>query len=72
MVDGEKPTAEELRQYEDLTVYLLYYRVQEPFHHAVHGDWAKPQQELAVAYERFCEAPRHFLQIPGVRLHEPI
>jgi transcriptional regulator with AAA-type ATPase domain len=68
LAEGVKPDAGELRQYEDLTVYLLYYRVQEPFHHAVHGDWAKPQQELAAAYERFCEAARHFLQIPGVRM----
>src|SRR3954464_11717393 len=35
LIDGHKPEGKEARQYEDLVVYLLYYRVQEPFQHAV-------------------------------------
>jgi hypothetical protein len=68
LLAGTKPDARELRDYEDLVVYLLYYRVQEPFQQAVKGELPHPQKELAAVYERFCEVARAFLEIPGVRM----
>lgn len=72
LANGAKPSPTELRHYEELIVYLLYYRVQEPFQRAIKGEMAKPQQELAAAYEPFVEAAEHFLQIPDVRFGEAI
>src|SRR3954452_21328278 len=67
LVAGTRPDAQELRDYEDLIVYLLYYRVQEPFRQAVKGELPHPQKDLAAVYEPFCEIARNFLEIPGVR-----
>src|SRR3954451_5239074 len=41
LANGVKPSPAELRQYEDLIVYLLYYRVQEPFQRAIKGEMVK-------------------------------
>ncbi|MDB5354282.1 MAG: sigma54 specific transcriptional regulator, Fis family [Phycisphaerales bacterium] len=61
---GEK----ELRLYEDLAVYLLYYRVQDVLQQVTNGEIAKPQQEIASLYDRFAHEVNHFLRVPGVKL----
>ena len=70
LVSGEAgPSGKELGWYEDLCVYLLYYRVHAPFKAVVDGPVGKAQQqELVGVYETFEEVARHFLQIPGVKM----
>lgn len=65
---GAAASEREVQLYEDLVVYLLYYRVQQGFHHYVSGTMEKPREELAALYERFAEDVEKFLEIPGLKL----
>ncbi|HWE96949.1 MAG TPA: sigma 54-interacting transcriptional regulator [Tepidisphaeraceae bacterium] len=65
---GVRASEKELRLYEDLGVYLLYYRVQDVLQQVTKGLIAKPQQQLAGLYDRFVEDANYFLHVPGVKL----
>jgi transcriptional regulator with AAA-type ATPase domain len=62
---GERPSDKEIRLYEDVAVYLLYYRAHEPLTNFLNGALTKP--ELAATYTRFVEDAEHFLEIPGLK-----
>lgn len=68
LVAGQHASAREVQLYEDLIVYLLYYRVQDTFKRHIHGTIGQPQAELAALFERFAEDVEHFLQLPGITL----
>jgi DNA-binding NtrC family response regulator len=71
---GGRASTEELTLYEDLVVYLLYYRVQEPLEVFNHEPLVEPPEKVAAVYRQFAEDCRHFLKLPGVQLpsgHEP-
>jgi transcriptional regulator with AAA-type ATPase domain len=68
LVAGERASPREIHLYEDLAIYLLYYRVHEPLKRYVMGEISKPQQELAALYEKFAQDVKHFLEIPGLTL----
>lgn len=65
---GVRAGAQELQLYEDIVVYMLYYRVQEVFQRVTMGVIAKPQQEIAALYERFKDDAARFLHVPDVNL----
>ena len=57
----------ELRAYEDLVMYLLYYRNKPVFEQLIHGTPRKlTPRELAEAYEKFVADVGHFLGMSGV------
>jgi transcriptional regulator with AAA-type ATPase domain len=67
LVDGTHATLAELRAYEDLVMYLLYYRNKPIFEQLILGHPRKPTaRELAEAYERFVADVAHFLGMSGV------
>ena len=68
LMAGEKPSEKELHLYEDVAVYLLYYRAHEPFKRLIKGEMAKPAQEVAAYYEKIAEDVEYFLEIPGLTL----
>jgi transcriptional regulator with AAA-type ATPase domain len=65
---GQRAADREIQLYEELIVYLLYYRVQDTFKRYIRGALEKPQQELASLFEKFAEDVEHFLEIPGLKL----
>jgi transcriptional regulator with AAA-type ATPase domain len=68
---GAGASGGELASYEDLVMYLLYYRYKEVFEQLI---LAKPRKlaprELAERYERFVADTHHFLGVTGVNLPE--
>jgi transcriptional regulator with AAA-type ATPase domain len=68
LVDRADATAKELGLYEDVAIYLLYYRVQDAFRKAIAGEMANTQQDLAGVYDEFVLACDHFLKVPGLKL----
>ena len=68
LIAGERGSDKEIRLYEDVAVYLLYYRVQDPFKRFINGQISRPQQELAGVYDQFAEAVAYFLEIPNLKL----
>ncbi|HEY2586181.1 MAG TPA: sigma 54-interacting transcriptional regulator [Tepidisphaeraceae bacterium] len=65
---GERGSEKEIGLYEDVALYLLYYRVHEPLTRYIKGEMAKPPQELSAAYAKFAEDVAHFFEIPGLKL----
>ncbi len=68
LATGASPTDDDLRLYEDLAAYLLYYRVKRVFQEVVNGSVAKPRERIAELYDQFAQDAAHFLAIPGVKL----
>ena len=68
LLAGTRATAQELAAYEDVCVYLLYYRLHEPLHRIVSGAMTRPGPETAAVYDAFLEQFNHFHHLPGVRL----
>ena len=67
LVDGAAASLQELRAYEDLVMYLLYYRNKPVFEQLILAEPRKvTPRELAEAYERFVADVGHFLGMPGV------
>ena len=67
LAEGTTATMDELRSYEILVMYLLYYRNKPVFEQIILGQPRKPAgRELAEAYERFVSDVAHFLEMPGV------
>jgi transcriptional regulator with AAA-type ATPase domain len=66
LVAGEKPSEKELQLYEDVAVYLLYYRTHRPLTSYLLGAMSKA--ELATTWALFLQDTEHFLEIPGVKL----
>lgn len=64
---GERPGEKEAKLYEDVAVYLFYYRVHDPLTRYISGAMAKPQQELAAVYVQFAADVQHFLDLPGLK-----
>ena len=63
---GARASEKEIGLYEDVAVYLLYYRVHVPLTRFLTGSMARPQ-ELAATYAQFAEDVEHFLAIPDVK-----
>ncbi len=68
LVAGVRASDAELQLYEDVAVYVLYYRVQQSLELITEGEAAKPLQEISALYGPFVEACEHFLCIPGIKL----
>jgi transcriptional regulator with AAA-type ATPase domain len=66
LAQGVKASEKEICLYEDVAVYLLYYRAHDPLTKYLTGMMPKPPQELAAAFEKFAEDVEHFLAIPGI------
>ena len=68
---GATATTGELSQYEDLVMYLLYYRYKEVFEQLILAQPRKlTPRELGEKYDKFVADVHHFLGIPGVDLPE--
>jgi transcriptional regulator with AAA-type ATPase domain len=67
LAEGANPSDRELELYEDVVVYLLFYRTQEQFYEWVVGG-ADAGPAMVTFYENFLREARRFLQVPGVRL----
>jgi hypothetical protein len=66
---GARASADELRDYQGLIFYLLYYRYIEAFQDLVErGQAGRSTTAKVRAYARYRDDARHFLEIPGVRL----
>jgi hypothetical protein len=66
---GARASADELRDYQGLVFYLLYYRYLHVFHDLVErGKQGRPTTTRVSAYARYREDAEHFLELPGVRL----
>jgi transcriptional regulator with AAA-type ATPase domain len=68
LVDGIAASEDELRLYENLAAYRLFYRVHKFLENVTSGKIAKPQLEIAAQFEVFQKEARHLLNIPGVTL----
>jgi transcriptional regulator with AAA-type ATPase domain len=69
LVQGARPSREELEEYEDLVFYLLYYRYLPVFYDLVErGKQGRSTTARVSAYSRYREDATHFLELPGVRL----
>jgi len=69
LAGGASAGEKELVLYEDLILYLLYYRTQEALRHGVvAGADGKRKQNFAGVYRAHADAAEQFLQIPEVRL----
>lgn len=67
LLEGVAASQAELRAYEDLVMYLLYYRNKPVFERLILNEPRKPTpRELAEAYERFVTDVGHFLGMAGV------
>ena len=55
LATGASPSDEDLRLYEDLAAYLLYYRVKRVFQEVVNGSVAKPSERIAELYDQFAQ-----------------
>jgi transcriptional regulator with AAA-type ATPase domain len=67
LVEGVGASQAELRAYEDLVMYGLYYRNKPVFEQLIHAQPRKLMpRELAEAYDRFVHDVGHFLGIAGV------
>ena len=75
LLDGAAATQQELRAYEDLVMYLLYYRYKPTFEQMILTDVRKfTARELAEHYERFVADVGHFLGMAGLTFpdaHDP-
>ena len=66
---GARASADELRDYQGLVFYLLYYRYLDVFHDLVErGKQGRSTTGRVAAYTRYREDTQHFLELPGVRL----
>ncbi len=69
LIRGADASAEELRDYQGLVFYLLYYRYLDVFHDLVEkGKEGRSTTRRVAAYARYREDAEHFLVLPGVRL----
>jgi hypothetical protein len=69
LAGGARPGAEDLRLYQGLVFYLLYYRTLAVFTALVQkGARAESTTGRVREYPRYEHDARHFLEIPGVRL----
>jgi len=68
LVEKVDASPKELGLYEDVIIYLLYYRVQDAFRESIAGEMALGQQDLAVAYDSFVADCDRFLNVPGLKL----
>jgi transcriptional regulator with AAA-type ATPase domain len=67
LIEGTTATLSELRAYEDLVMYLLYYRNKPVFEQLILAQPRKlPPRDLAEAYDRFVADVAHFLGMPDV------
>jgi hypothetical protein len=69
LADGAKADTAELREYEGLVFYLLYYRTLPIFHGLIErGRQGKSTTGRVAAYARYREDAKHFLEVAGVRM----
>ena len=69
LAGGARASAGELRDYQGLVFYLLYYRYLPVFHDLVEkGKQGRSTTTRVSAYTRYREDAKHFLELPGVRL----
>ncbi|HEX2971205.1 MAG TPA: sigma 54-interacting transcriptional regulator [Tepidisphaeraceae bacterium] len=64
LLDKQSATREELDLYEDAVLYLLYYRMIEPFGQIIGEGSSKQASKRVESYRQFAEDFDHFLAIP--------